>query len=78
MSRPYSLRRRLVWLHGVVMYHYESISRDNAVHDWEKELICRRWGDYRRIPERFSTNVRAVVKAARHRSRSVGGTSTEP
>jgi GT2 family glycosyltransferase len=65
--------RRLVWLHGVVLHHFESVSRDNAVHDWEKELICRRWGDYRRVEERFSTNVHAVVRSARRRNRSVGG-----
>jgi O-antigen biosynthesis protein len=56
--------RRLVWLHDVVLYHFESVSRDNAVHEWEKELICRRWGDYREVPERYSTNVHAVVKAS--------------
>lgn len=55
---------RLVWLHDVVLYHFESVSRDNTVHDWEKELICRRWGDYREVPERFSTNVHSVVRAS--------------
>jgi O-antigen biosynthesis protein len=53
--------RRLVWLHDVVLYHFESVSRDNTVHDWEKELICRRWGDYREVPERYTTNVHYVV-----------------
>ena len=56
--------RRLLWLHGVLLYHFESISRSNAVHDWEKELICRRWGDYREVPERYTSNVRAVVRAS--------------
>jgi O-antigen biosynthesis protein len=55
---------RLVWLHDVVLYHFESVSRDNAVHDWEKELICKRWGDYKEVPERYSTNVHSVVKAS--------------
>jgi GT2 family glycosyltransferase len=63
--------RRLVWLHDVVLYHFESVSRSNAVHDWEKELICRRWGDYKEVPERYSTNVHAVVRASeRRRQRS--------
>ena len=55
--------RRLVWLHDVVLYHFESISRDNTVHDWEKELICSRWGDYREVPEAYSTNVFSLVRA---------------
>lgn len=59
--------RRLVWLHGVVLYHFESVSRSNAVRDWEKELVCRRWGDYKEVPERYSTNVHAVVRASERR-----------
>jgi GT2 family glycosyltransferase len=54
--------RRLVWLAGVVLYHFESMSRSNAVHDWEKELICRRWGDYREVQERYTTNVHTIVR----------------
>jgi GT2 family glycosyltransferase len=59
--------RRLVWLHGVVLYHFESVSRSNVVRDWEKELVCRRWGDYKQVPERYSTNVHAVVRASERR-----------
>lgn len=54
--------RRLVWVHDVVLYHFESVSRSNTVHDWEKELICRRWGDYREVAERYTTNVHAAVR----------------
>jgi GT2 family glycosyltransferase len=61
--------RRLVWLHDVVLYHFESMSRSNAVHDWEKELICRRWGDYNEVAERYSTNVHAVVRASERGNR---------
>jgi GT2 family glycosyltransferase len=61
--------RRLVWLADVVLYHFESVSRSNTVHDWEKELICRRWGDYKEVPERYSTNVHAVVRAGERRER---------
>ena len=39
------------------------MSRDNTVHDWEKALITRRWGDYREVPERYSTNVHSVVRS---------------
>jgi O-antigen biosynthesis protein len=62
--------RRLVWLHGVMLYHFESVSRDNAVHDWEKELICRRWGNYHEVPERLSSNVYGVVRAHERRLRA--------
>jgi O-antigen biosynthesis protein len=50
--------RRLVWLHDVVLFHFESISRDNAVRAWEKELITGRWGDYTEVKETLSTNIR--------------------
>jgi GT2 family glycosyltransferase len=49
---------RLVWLHDVVLYHFESISRSNEVRPWEKELIVARWGDYTQVHERYSVNVR--------------------
>ena len=49
---------RLVWLHDVVLYHFESISRSNEVHDWEKAFVIERWGDYLEVEERYSTNVR--------------------
>jgi GT2 family glycosyltransferase len=49
---------RLVWLHDVLLYHFESISRSNEVFPWEKEFIIERWGDYLEVEERYSTNVR--------------------
>ncbi len=61
--------RRLVWLADVELYHFESVSRSNAVQDWEKELICRRWGNYKEVPERYSTNLHAVVRASERRER---------
>ena len=60
---------RLVWLHGVVMYHFESVSRSNTVQAWEKELICRRWGDYREVPERYTSRVHGKARAGRRRER---------
>ena len=49
---------RLVWLHDVLLYHFESISRSNEVRPWEKRFITDRWGDYKTVEERFSINVR--------------------
>lgn len=51
--------KRLVWLHDVVMYHFESISRDNRVHMWEMDWICERWGDFEEVArERYLNGVR--------------------
>lgn len=49
---------RLVWLHEVVLFHFESVSRDNAVHDWEKDFMNQRWGNYLHVRERYSNGVR--------------------
>lgn len=53
-----SLGLRLVWLHDVVLFHFESISRDNAVHAWEKMFINQRWGNYTDVRERYSNGIR--------------------
>ncbi|NUT56720.1 MAG: glycosyltransferase [Thermoleophilia bacterium] len=45
---------RLVWLHDVVLYHFESISRSPDVRPWESRRITRRWDNYRHVPERYS------------------------
>jgi GT2 family glycosyltransferase len=50
--------RRLLWLHDVLLYHFESISRSSEVQPWEKRFIIDRWGDYTSVEERFSVNVR--------------------
>jgi O-antigen biosynthesis protein len=49
---------RLLWLHDVVLYHFESISRSSEVRPWEKRFITERWGDYLTVEERFSVNMR--------------------
>lgn len=49
---------RLVWLHDVVLFHFESISRSTTVHPWEKDWITRRWGNYHMVREEHSNNVR--------------------
>jgi O-antigen biosynthesis protein len=49
---------RLVWLHDVVMYHFESISRDNRVRMWEMDWISERWGDFEQVVrERYLNGV---------------------
>jgi len=43
----YKIRRtgaRLVWLSGVELYHFESQTRDQAVHQWEYDFVALRWG----------------------------------
>lgn len=50
--------RRLLWLHDVVLFHFESVSRSSAVADWEMDFMKRRWGDFTKIPERHSNDVR--------------------
>ena len=49
---------RLVWLHDVVLFHFESISRSSDVADWEMDYMCARWGDYRVIRECYSNGLR--------------------
>jgi glycosyltransferase involved in cell wall biosynthesis len=44
---------RLIWLHEPTMFHFESISRESGVHDWETAAITKRWGDYRVVRERL-------------------------
>jgi len=43
----YKVRRtgaRLLWLADVELYHFESQTRDRVVHQWEYDLVTRRWG----------------------------------
>lgn len=43
----YKVRRhalRIVYVAGVELYHFESRSRERAVHDWERDLVRGRWG----------------------------------
>jgi GT2 family glycosyltransferase len=49
---------RLLWLHDVVLFHFESISRSSDVDDWEMDYMCARWGDYREVRESYSNGVR--------------------
>jgi GT2 family glycosyltransferase len=36
--------RRLLWLANVELYHFESQTRERAVHEWEYDFVARRWG----------------------------------
>ena len=38
-----SLGLRLLWLENVVVYHFESQTRDATVHGWEYEFVTERW-----------------------------------
>ena len=38
-----SLGLRLLWLENVVVYHFESRTRDAEVHGWEYEFVTERW-----------------------------------
>lgn len=35
--------KRMIWLHDVQAYHFESKSRVNTVHGWEHQFILDRW-----------------------------------
>lgn len=49
---------RSLWLHDVQLWHFESVTRDNAVRPWEFARLERRWGTRKRARERYSNNVR--------------------
>jgi GT2 family glycosyltransferase len=36
--------QRIVYVASVELYHFESRSRERAVHDWERNLVRGRWG----------------------------------
>jgi len=38
-----SLGLRLLWLENVVLYHFESQTREAVVHGWEYEYVTERW-----------------------------------
>ena len=43
----YKVRRhglRIVYVAAVELYHFESRTRERAVHDWERDLVRGRWG----------------------------------
>jgi GT2 family glycosyltransferase len=44
---------RLVWMHDVTLYHFESITRERAIQPFETKLMDRRWGKYVDVEERY-------------------------
>ena len=38
------LEQRIVYVASVELYHFESRSRERAVHDWERDRVRSRWG----------------------------------
>jgi glycosyltransferase involved in cell wall biosynthesis len=48
---------RVVWLADVVLWHFESISRTPTVHNWERDFMIRRWGDFRRLRDRYRSSL---------------------
>lgn len=49
---------RLVWLHAVELYHFESLSREPAVQPFEFEKMRARWGSFKEVRERYSIGIR--------------------
>jgi GT2 family glycosyltransferase len=57
----FKLRRRglrLLWLHDVVLHHFESVTRDGSVSEDELAGVTARWGDFRTVRERFTNAIR--------------------
>jgi len=44
---------RIVWLADVVLWHFESITRSPHVESWERDFMLARWGDFRRMRDRY-------------------------
>jgi GT2 family glycosyltransferase len=50
--------RRLIWLHDVVLTHFESITRERGAKQWELDALWQRWNTVSRVSEGFSNTVR--------------------
>lgn len=46
---------RVLWLHDVVLYHFESATRDAGVKPFETRLVKQRWGDYKVVLDPYLT-----------------------
>lgn len=44
---------RVVWLADVVLWHFESITRSPQVHAPEEAFMRKRWGNFRRMRDRY-------------------------
>jgi glycosyltransferase involved in cell wall biosynthesis len=45
-----ALGLRLLWMSGVTLYHFESLTRDSTVRQWEYDTIMQRWGTPEKDP----------------------------
>ncbi len=45
-----TLRGRLLWIANASLYHFESLTRDSTVKEWEYDVIMHRWGTPERDP----------------------------
>lgn len=45
---------RLLWLHDVVLNHFESVTREPIIESFELQFMRRRWGNYNVVRERFA------------------------
>ena len=52
------LGHRLVWLHDVVLYHFESATRQSEVRPFEARTMVARWDNFKVVPERYSNGLR--------------------
>jgi GT2 family glycosyltransferase len=56
--KVYTRGRRVVYDPGLVLYHFESSSRETDVHEWEKEQLCKRWFPYTAVDPFSNPNLR--------------------
>lgn len=49
---------RVLWLHDVELFHFESVTRDRTVHPWELKRLAHRWGDRKVVKERYASGIR--------------------
>ncbi|MCL3817728.1 glycosyltransferase family 2 protein [Aeromicrobium wangtongii] len=49
--------RRIVWLADVVLWHFESITRVPHVHPWERDIMYKRWGNFRKKRDRYRSRL---------------------
>jgi GT2 family glycosyltransferase len=48
---------RAVWLEGVVLFHFESVSRSTIVAQSESDFMQRRWGDFHTMRDTYSLSL---------------------
>lgn len=69
---------RLLWLHDVVLTHFESITREAGAQQYELDTMWRRWNNVSRVPEGFSNTVRKSIKKEDLVLHEMSATATTP